>query len=395
MIKRLSMTDDEAMHVVGYSNPSGRYKFSNLEEFEKAKDKRSEYRLNTKTNQYEVRDVLSALDVNGRLMDIDTYCEFYNIPRQDVRSYKLVTHTGTPFYNIASGNVGQGESDILSSVVDYISNHKPDYSFIKNLPDTSENLLILDIADLHIGKLCRAYEVGQEYNIEIAKHRAINGISGIITKATAFNINRILFIIGNDVMHTDNAKSTTTSGTFQDSDGMFYDMFNESLSLYVKIIESLITKYKVDIVYNPSNHDYVSGFMLARCVGVWFKDCPNVTIKDSISHRKYYKYGNNMIATSHGDGAKMGDVPLLMATEEPIMWSETKYRYAYLHHIHHKQVNKFQSAKDLIGVTIEYLRSPSVSDSWHSRNGYISQQAVEGFIHSYDHGQVARITHYF
>jgi len=235
----------------------------------------------------------------------------------------------------------------------------------------------------------------QEYNIEIAKKRAIDGISGIITKATAFNINRILFIIGNDVMHTDNAKSTTTSGTFQDSDGMFYDMFNESLSLYVKIIESLITKYKVDIVYNPSNHDYVSGFMLARCVGVWFKDCPNVTINDSISHRKYYKYGNNMIATSHGDGAKMGDVPLLMATEEPIMWSETKYRYAYLHHIHHKQVNKFQSAKDLIGVTIEYLRSPSVSDSWHSRNGYISQQAVEGFIHSYDHGQVARITHYF
>lgn len=395
MIKRLTLTDEEAIQILGYSNKSGRYKFSCLKKWQSALDKRTDIRNGTTTNQYKPnRKVLTALNDSNELMTIDEYCEFYKIPRDEVRSYKLVTHTGVPYYNIASSNV----EDVTAGnteLYDFILNHKPDYSFIKDLPEASKNLLVLDIADLHIGKLSRASETGEEYNTEIAMNRAQSGVSGILSKSKAFNIDRVMFVIGNDVMHIDNAKSTTTSGTFQDSDSMFYDMFNNSLELYVKIIESLAMSYKVDIIFNPSNHDYVSGFMLARAVGIWFKDCPNVTINDTIAHRKYYKYGNNMIATSHGDGAKLADVPLLMATEQPIMWAETKYRYCYLHHLHHKQVHKFQSAKDYIGVTVEHLRSPSSADSWHYRNGYVSKAAIEGFIHSFEDGQIARITNYF
>ena len=57
----------------------------------------------TETNQYDPPEqVASAWDSEkGGYMDIDVYCKHYNLPRQDVRSYKLVTHTGTPFYNIA------------------------------------------------------------------------------------------------------------------------------------------------------------------------------------------------------------------------------------------------------------------------------------------------------
>ncbi len=62
----------------------------------------------------------------------------------------------------------------------------------------------------------------------------------------------------------------------------------------------------------------------------------------------------------------------------------------YTHHVHHKV------AKDLIGCTVESLRSPSVSDSWHHRNGYTgSVEAVEAFIHHPKHGQIARLTHIF
>ena len=61
-----------------------------------------------------------------------------------------------------------------------------------------------------------------------------------------------------------------------------------------------------------------------------------------------------------------------------------------MHHLHHK------ISKDYIGVTVEALRSPSGTDSWHHRNGYQhSPKAVEGFIHSKEHGQIARLTHLF
>jgi hypothetical protein len=84
-----------------------------------------------------------------------------------------------------------------------------------------------------------------------------------------------------------------------------------------------------------------------------------------------------------------------MATEYPKLWAETKFRYWYLHHIHHKVKHKWQDAKEYIGVTCEFLRSPSSPDSWHSRKGFCNQPAVEGFVHEKNSGQVARLVHYF
>ncbi len=81
---------------------------------------------------------------------------------------------------------------------------------------------------------------------------------------------------------------------------------------------------------------------------------------------------------------------MLMAHEAIENWGNTKHKYIYTHHIHHKQ------SKDFMSVNVESLRSPSGTDSWHHRNGYVhSPKAVEGFIHSKIHGQVARITHLF
>lgn len=355
----------------------------------------------TETNQYYKTTQLSALKVDGKVMTIDEYCMFYGIPREHVKSYKLVSHTSIPYYNIASTNIDENEElfgeDFVESLIDKLSKHSPDYTtFIRQLNGEDNNLMVIDCADIHISKLSLAYETGEEYNVEIAVKRVTEGFYGLIEKAKNFNINKVMMVIGNDVLHFDNAKSTTTSGTFQDSCTSLPTAFNVALDLYTKLIDSIIDKYDVDIVFNPSNHDYISGWMLARTIETWYRRTENVRVYANMQHRKYYQYGNNMICTSHGDGAKMQDMPLLMATESPVMWANTKYRYVYLHHIHHKQVTKFQSGKDYIGVTVEYLRSPTSADRWHSDNGYVgAKKAVEAFIHSEYNGQIARITHYF
>jgi hypothetical protein len=51
----------------------------------------------------------------------------------------------------------------------------------------------------------------------------------------------------------------------------------------------------------------------------------NITFDCSIAHRKGFQYGKNLIGTTHGDGAKHQDLPLLMATEFPLEWSQTKH----------------------------------------------------------------------
>ena len=280
--------------------------------------------------------------------------------------------------------------EMLRDHIHDVQNHIFNYEKIERPHYTDSCLLVIDPADIHIGKLASSFETGEDYNNQIAVKRVKDGVAGIIEKSSSFNIDKIVFVAGNDILHIDTPKRTTTAGTPQDTDGMWYNNFLVAKKLYIDILDELIKLADVHVMYNPSNHDYQNGFFLADAIKSWYRECDNITFDTDISHRKYYQYGNSLIGTTHGDGAKQQDLPLLMAQESKEMWSKTKHRYVYMHHLHHK------ISKDYIGVTVEALRSPSGTDSWHHRNGYQhAPKAVEGFIHSKDHGQVARFTHLF
>jgi hypothetical protein len=278
---------------------------------------------------------------------------------------------------------------LAKNLIEELKAFAPKYPKLKRSKSTDGHLLVIDPADVHIGKLCSALEVGEDYNTNIAVKRVKEGVQGILDKAKGFNIDKINFIGGNDILHIDTPHRKTTSGTPQDTDGMWYENFLNAKRVYVDALEMLLTVADVHFTFNPSNHDYISGFFLADVIKTHFRNCKNITFDCSISHRKYFKYHNNLIGTTHGDGAKMQDLPLLMAGESKD-WSSVKFRYIYTHHVHHKTSKDFQA-----NVTVESLRSPSGTDSWHNRNGYTSKKAIEGFIHSKENGQVARLTHYF
>jgi hypothetical protein len=282
------------------------------------------------------------------------------------------------------------EIDFRASIIKDIKEYSPKFPVLERIENKNSYLLVLDPADIHIGKLCTAFESGEPYNNQIAVQRVLEGVKGILQKVSSFNIDKILFIGGNDILHIDNASRTTTSGTPQDTDGMWYSNFLIAKQLYVEVLEILISVADVHFTFNPSNHDYTNGFFLAQLIEVYFKDCKNITFDCSIAHRKGFTYYKNLIGTTHGDGAKQQDLPLLMAVEFSKEWADTKHRYIYTHHVHHK------TSKDYAGITIESLRSPSGTDSWHHRNGYShAPKAIEGFLHCKENGQIARISHIF
>ena len=287
------------------------------------------------------------------------------------------------------------ENELLEKIKDLIEENQPYYAPIKREKEAN-HLLVINPADIHIGKYANKTETGEGYNNNIAVKRVLEGIEGLLTKSEGFTVERILFCVGNDILHIDNVYQTTTKGTIQDTDGKWWEHFEIALELYVKCIERLRQIAPVDVVHSMSNHDYQSGFHLAHALKSWFRNDEEITFDISVAHRKYYLYGSNLIGLEHGDGAKMDKLPLLMAQEKPQMWADTQYRYWYLHHIHHKVKHKWLDAKDFIGVTVEYMRSPSGTDSWHSRKGFCGvHKAVEGFIHQKESGQVARLVHYF
>ena len=279
--------------------------------------------------------------------------------------------------------------ELKEELIEDLKKYSPKFTKLKRSKLKDSQLLVIDLADLHIGKLADSFETGKEYNSQIAVNRALEGVKGILNKASGVNIDKILFIGGNDILHTDTPRRTTTGGTPQDTDGMWYRNFLMAKDLYIEILEILIGVADVHFAFNPSNHDYVNGFFLANVIETYFRNCNNITFDCDISHRKYFRYYNNIIGTTHGDGAKQDNRPLLMATETP-HYSECKKRYIYTHHLHSKRY------ADYPGITIEVLRSPSEADSWHHKNGYQhAPVAIEGFLHHKQHGQETRITHHF
>jgi hypothetical protein len=313
-------------------------------------------------------------------------CEKNGVPASEVTHY---WHKSERFSMFVKPK-GVSLSTLKDELIRDIKLHAPLYPEIIYPEINDPHLLVIDPADVHLGKLCSAFETGEEYNNQIAVKRVNEGVAGIIAKSKGFPVDKILLIIGNDILHVDTPKRTTTSGTSQDTDGMWYNNFLIAKNIYVGIIETLIQIAPVHVQYDPSNHDYTNGFFLADTLSSWFSKCELVTFNCNISHRKYFEYGQNLIGTTHGDGAKEPDLPLLMAQEAAKEWSRCKHRYFYKHHIHHK------TSKDYGSVCVETLRSPSGTDSWHHRNAFQhAPKAIEGFVHHKEHGQIARITHIF
>tara|TARA_Y100000356_G_scaffold134085_1_gene142540 strand:- start:5138 stop:6229 length:1092 start_codon:yes stop_codon:yes gene_type:complete len=338
----------------------------------------------------------STDNINGNTA-LDIHLAERGINKKDVVSVKhWQSASGELRFSIVTKeDFESNEKDILNSVSQMIESYAPVYKSIKR-KKTGDHLLVINPADIHIGKYANKLETGDGYDVETACMRVLEGIDGLIEKSKGFDIDKVLFCIGNDVLHVDNVYNTSTKGTRQDVDGKWWEHFEFALELYVQCVERLRQTAPVDVIHCMSNHDYQSGFHLAHALKSWFKNADDVNFDIGVAHRKYYQYGSNLIGLEHGDGAKMDKLPLLMAQERPQMWSETKYRYWYLHHIHHKVKHKWLDAKDFIGVTVEYMRSPSGTDSWHSRKGFSGvPKACEGFLHEKNSGQVARLVHYF
>lgn len=312
--------------------------------------------------------------------------------------------------------------DIRLDMVKEMQKYAPRYKYPK-LPKLKDpTLQIFPRADDHFGKLTTVEETGMNYNLDIARKRTDEGSAQLLAYGQPFNVQNYAVVIGNDVIHIDTPKRTTTSGTPQDTDGTIFSMFDAAKASYIALIERLASKGNVYLFFVPSNHDWVSGRFLADSIGSWFHNNPRVHLGGDnwwnlkTRHRKYMTFGENLIMFSHGDGAKEKDLHWHLANEAKDAWSNTSFRYVYLGHIHHKD-RKSQGIgkpdlleKDYIGFTninansgrdpqkevyIEYVRSQSATDSWHEKNGFTSLAAVESFIHHPTQGQIARFTNYF
>jgi hypothetical protein len=198
-----------------------------------------------------------------------------------------------------------------------------------------------------------------------------------------------LYIDLGDTLHADNNASRTKSNHHLDTTGRHAEVVRINIRCKRHHIARMLEKHlHVTVRINPGNHDGITAIMLAEMLALLYENEPRVTVITSPNPYWFYGFGTNLIGTTHGDGAKGANLPLLMAVDEPTMWlaSEHGTRVWFVGHVHHKDI------KDHPGVTVEYVRTLAAPDFWSHGAGYRSKRSMEAVTYHRDDGEDERHT---
>ena len=245
--------------------------------------------------------------------------------------------------------------------------------------------LELAIPDLHLGKLAWHEETGDgDYDIKIACQRYSDAVETLIKRTAHYRIAKIILPIGNDFFHSDTKQGTTTKGTPLDTDSRYHKMFQAGRRLLIHTIERCRSVAPVEVVMVPGNHDALSSFHVGDSLSCWYRNTPDVTIRNEPTSRKYVRWGSVFILYTHGDKGKKTDYPLLMATERSKDFGQTKFREIHTGHLHMTKVDERHGVKTRI--------SPALcsADAWHAESHFVGQaKAAEAYVWSKDDGLLA------
>jgi hypothetical protein len=242
------------------------------------------------------------------------------------------------------------------------------------------------VGDHHIGCLSWDKETGDNYDLAISEDILKHAMGHLVGIAPACE-DALIPVLG-DFMHYDSFKPMTpTSGNLLDADSRFPKMVSAAIRSLRYLIEVALMKHKrVHVIVEIGNHDLSSSIFMMQLLANVYENEPRVTIDTSPMHFHYYQFGANLIMTHHGHGVKLNDLPILMATDQPKMWGETRYRTCWTGHVHHTQV------KDLVGATIESFAVLAPEDAWAHQKGYRPKRTMKSIIFHREFGEVARNT---
>jgi len=235
-------------------------------------------------------------------------------------------------------------------------------------------LLIVPICDFHLNLLSDKLSTGNEYNMQIAEDIFFQVINDVIDRVEDKTFEKILFVVGNDFINSDNLSGTTTRLTPQDNAESWFKAVNKATELIIRATDMLTYIAPVDVVLVPSNHDLHTMFGVIQTVKAWYRDDDNVNVDDSPLPRKYYKFGKILVSLSHD--IKVKDALQIITTEAKSMWSNCEHIILMLAHFHQAMVYEKQGY-------LEVLRLPCVSgwSRWSNEKGYIqSEKKNQSFI---------------
>lgn len=178
---------------------------------------------------------------------------------------------------------------------------------------------------------------------------------------------KIVIIVGGDLLHNDNHQGTTSSGTVIDKVDMTKAWDDAFDYIFTLINQSLSFAEEVEVLYVPGNHDEITGQTVIKAL-------ERVMINNRVtfdSRQEMFKatmLGHNFIGATHGHKASVKKYPMIYATQFSQQWGEhgVRTRELFTGHLHHELWG------DLSGLFFRQAPTRNQLDQYHKDHGFVT-----------------------
>ena len=401
MSKHVRMSDDIAKELGKTINKSKRYMCTD-EEAEKAYVLKSSVSKTTKSREKQVTEkefVLSAWNDEGYMMDIDQYCSHYQLPRADVKEYKLVSHTGTPYYNIRFKEVAESEVmnfDLEEIIKKHIKPVDVDSVYVPIIKEEND-FDTLTYTDVHIGMDTNPDNKAM-YSEKWDKIHALASCDRMI-KETINNQKSSTLIIDELGDFLDGYNQQTTRGGHALPQNMSNEeAFDTALEFKMRLIDGLAPYYTSIMINNICNDNHAGSF--GYFVNKAFKDIcsvkyPEVEVNNYNKFINHYYMDNTCFVITHGKddtSLKFGFKPHLdtKGIEKIDQYLKQNDVYKHASKIVFKKGDSHQALFDMCSTDdFFYFNYPALSPSsmWvqnnfkKGRRGFVLESFKDSDIH--------------
>lgn len=248
------------------------------------------------------------------------------------------------------------------------------------VPETDpDELVVYPLFDAHIGMKAHSTISGEDYDLEIAKTRILDGLVRVMVAAP--NSYRAVFAIGGDLTHqTDDKNMTRKSGHILDVACRNIFAVEAAIDILDTTIQIALTKHeRIEIYSVPGNHDEQNWETILIGMRERYRDHEDVLIHinweadTTSSEFTVIEHGRVAIFLHHGDKRTPKDLGMFLAHEFRDVWGRCDYCVLLTGHLHHLEVKEFPG--------FYWMQLPSICPrDKHAAGGYGSRPAMYALV---------------
>lgn len=250
--------------------------------------------------------------------------------------------------------------------------------------------------DVHFGKFAWNDEtMSGNMDLAIAKKIFIESCIKNLNDMARFNLAKIYFVVGHDLMHFENYAAETAKGRHSlDVDGRLPKAIRTAKESYIEMADYAAQIAPVEIVRVPGNHDMHASYWLVEMMRERYRNNKHITIDNGLysdSPYKLIKWGNLIVGMMHNAaGGRMPRAINAMPQFWRKEWGESRFSELWVGHLHKKQDTKTFPVNTVGSTLIRQLSALCTNDFWHFDQLWVDAvPACESFVMDKADGVVA------